>query len=66
MACSKCASAQQREFPAELTLAFGSLDKINQAPVYVCQKALVCLNCGYTEVVVPAPQLEQLKKDELT
>jgi hypothetical protein len=62
MTCKKCASAHQQEFRGELTVAFAGKERINLSPVYVCQKTLVCLDCGYTELLVPAPQLEQLNK----
>jgi predicted nucleic-acid-binding Zn-ribbon protein len=62
MPCKTCASANQQEFQGELTVTFTGRERINLSPVYVCQKTLVCLDCGYTEFVVPAPQLEQLNK----
>ncbi len=62
MPCSKCASTHQQEFQGELTVAFPGKERLNLSPIYVCQKTLVCLNCGYTELVVPSPELEQLKK----
>jgi hypothetical protein len=62
MTCKKCASAHQQEFQGELTVAFTGKERISLSPVYVSQKTLVCLNCGYIELVLPAPQLEQLRK----
>jgi hypothetical protein len=29
-----------------LSVAFRAIEKLKQAPVYVVQKILVCLNCG--------------------
>lgn len=62
MACRACSSENQQSFSGELTIAFPGVEKLNQSPVYVCQKTLVCLDCGYSEVVVPAPQLDKLRK----
>jgi hypothetical protein len=62
MPCKQCASTHQQDFQGELTVAFAGKERINLSPVYVCQKTLVCLDCGYTELVVPAPQLEQIRK----
>jgi hypothetical protein len=62
MPCKQCASSRQQDFQGELTVAFSGKERIDLSPVYVCQKTLVCLDCGYTELVVPAPQLEQIRK----
>jgi hypothetical protein len=62
MACKACLSENQQNFSGELTVAFPGVQILNQAPVYVCQKTLVCLDCGYTELVFPATQLERLRK----
>lgn len=62
MSCNKCASTHQQEFQGELALAFPGTERLNLSPIYVCRKTLVCLNCGYTELVVPAGALEKLRK----
>ena len=62
MPCNKCSSTRQYEFRGELTLAFPGKERLNLAPVYVCQKTLVCLDCGHAEVAIPAPQQEELRK----
>jgi hypothetical protein len=62
MPCKKCASAHQQEFQAELTVAFPGAERLNVSPVYVCQKTSICLDCGYTELVVPASELEKLSR----
>jgi hypothetical protein len=62
VACKDCASERQQIFSGELTLAFPGIERVNFAPVYICADSLVCLDCGYTELVIPATKLEQLKK----
>ncbi len=62
MPCKKCASTHQQEFRGELTVAFPGAERLNLSPIYVCQKTLVCLDCGYTKLVVPANELEKLRK----
>jgi len=62
MACKSCGSEKQRYFSGELSVAFLAIEKLKQAPVYVVQKILVCLDCGYAEINVPTAQLEQLRK----
>jgi hypothetical protein len=62
MACKKCGSTHQQEFPSEQTFAFPGKERLNLSPVYVCQKTLVCLDCGYAEVFIPPPQLRELRE----
>ncbi len=50
MACKSCGSEKQRYFSGELSVAFLAIEKLKQAPVYVVQKILVCLDCGYAEI----------------
>ena len=60
MTCKKCASTRLQNFQGELTFAFPGTERLNLSPVYVCQKTLVFLDCGYTELVIPATELEKL------
>ena len=62
MACKRCSSVAQQEFPADLTVSFPDIKRLTVAPVYVCQHILVCLTCGVAEQVIPAPELERLRK----
>ena len=62
MPCKKCASTHQQDFQGELTVAFTGKERIDLSPVYVCQKTLVCLDCGYTELVIPTTELEKLRR----
>jgi predicted nucleic-acid-binding Zn-ribbon protein len=63
MECESCGSENQQYFSGELSVAFPAIEKLNQAPGYVVQKILVCLNCGYTELIIPTAELAQLIKD---
>jgi hypothetical protein len=62
MPCKKCASAHQQEFQGELTVAFPGAERLNLSPIYVCQRTFICLDCGYTELVVAATELEKLRR----
>jgi hypothetical protein len=62
MACKSCGSEKQQDFSGELSVASLAIGKLKQAPVYVVQKVLVCLDCGYTELIVPTTELAQLRK----
>jgi len=62
MARQGCACENQRHFPGELTLAFPGIEGLKLSPVYASPKILVCLDCGYTELVIPEVGLMQLRK----
>ncbi len=62
MACKDCTSENQREVPGELALAFPGVQRVHLAPVHISNKVVVCLDCGYTELVIPAGKLQQLRQ----
>ncbi len=62
MGCKACSSVNQQRFSGELAIAFPGIQRTNLPPAYICQNTLVCLDCGYTELVVPASELEELRK----
>ena len=62
MVCKACSSENQQNFSGEMSVAFSGIETLNLSPVYVCQKILVCLDCGYAELVFPATELEQLRE----
>jgi hypothetical protein len=61
MACKVCSSANLQELTGELSASFPDVERANLPPVYVCKEVLVCLDCGFTELVIPAQELELLK-----
>lgn len=62
MACKSCASEKQQYFSGELSVAFLAIEKLKKGPIYIVRKVLVCLDCGYTEIVIPTAELEQLRE----
>jgi predicted nucleic-acid-binding Zn-ribbon protein len=62
MPCNKCGGTHQQTFKGELAIAFPGKERVNLAPIYVSQNTVVCLDCGYTELVIPTTELEKLKK----
>jgi hypothetical protein len=62
VACKQCASEAQQDFPSELSVVFPGLQGLNLSPVYICQNIFVCLDCGFTELVIPGPELDRLTK----
>jgi hypothetical protein len=64
MQCKACKSAYLQKLEGELTASVPGLDEIKIPPVYVSQNVLVCLDCGFAELLIPASQLELLKTRE--
>jgi hypothetical protein len=60
--CRACGSENQRDFLAELTLCFDSLQEtLRNTPVGFSHNVLVCLECGFAELAVPETALLLLK-----
>jgi hypothetical protein len=66
MACKKCGSEAQQEFPGELNVNFPGVQGVNLSPVYIPLSIFVCLDCGFTELVIPGPGLDRLRKGMAT
>jgi hypothetical protein len=62
VACKLCASVNTQKLTGELSASFPDIKSANLPPIYVCKEVVVCLDCGFTELVIPAPELERLKK----
>jgi hypothetical protein len=61
MACRSCGSENVQKLDAELTASLPNVKAVNSAPVYACQKLLVCLDCGFAELLIPGKELQLLK-----
>ena len=62
IACTSCTSSNQTEFPAEVNIHFpGCLRNSDTVGVFVFPRLLVCLECGSSSFMTPAPQLVQLR-----
>ena len=61
MACKQCGGVEQQKLDGELTASFPDIERLNKPPVYVCNPLLVCLDCGFAELMVPKPELESLR-----
>ena len=66
MACKSCKSENQTEFVAEISFVGPGRSALERAPVYTIQKPVVCLECGFTELVIPKPELQSLKVGRAT
>jgi len=62
MACRVCKSENNQKFEGELTASLPDLKGLKVPPTYICQSVLVCLDCGFAELVIPTNELQALKK----
>ena len=62
MTCKGCNSESVQRLDGELTASLPTLKDLHVSPLYVCQPVLVCLECGFTELVIPSNELLTLKK----
>jgi hypothetical protein len=60
--CKACASVNIQKLTGELSASFPDAKRANLPPVYVCEEVMVCLDCGFAELVIPAPELKRLKQ----
>jgi hypothetical protein len=60
MSCKSCHSENQRDLSGEVAIHFPGLKGLDKPIVWVFPKLFVCLNCGFTEFVVPETELRQL------
>jgi len=65
MSCKSCQSQNQRNLNGEIAIHFHGLKGLDKPIVWVFPKLLVCLNCGFTEFVIPDDELRVLR-DEVT
>ena len=66
VACRKCGSARQTALNGELTLSHTDIKSVALAPVYVCNQLLVCLECGFAELTIPGPDLDNLRNGPIS
>lgn len=62
MSCKSCSSSNLRNFRTEIAVHL----KVTDAPhIFVFPEILVCLNCGFSELVIEDDKLEVLAEDSL-
>lgn len=62
MVCRACGSESLLQLEGEVTASFPHIEDAKASPIYFVQELWVCVDCGFAELRVPAPQLEELKK----
>jgi len=62
MSCLKCGCSNQMEYAAEMNLHFPDhLRNADKVGVFVFPRVQVCLDCGSSSFMIPAPELAQLR-----
>jgi hypothetical protein len=62
VACKMCASVNLQKLMGELSASFPDVKRAKLPPLYVCSEVVVCLDCGFTELIIPTHELERLKE----
>ena len=66
MSCRLCASGNYAEFGSEMLIHFRGPKNLDKPPVWVFPKLLVCLDCGFSQFVVPKNELALLARGATT
>jgi hypothetical protein len=61
MQCKACKSGNLQKLDGELTASAPDPDAIKVPPRYACQDVVVCLDCGFAELLIPTNRLKLLK-----
>ena len=64
MACKSCQSQNQRNIDAEIGIHFPDRKGLDEPLVLVFPQPLVCLDCGFTEFVIPETELRRLAESD--
>jgi hypothetical protein len=62
MLCKTCKSPNRRELPAEIAIHFLGRENLDRPAVYSFPTLLVCLECGFTEMVLSETELLRLRE----
>jgi len=60
MSCKACCSVNQSRFGGEMGIHFLGLKNLDKPTVWVFPRLLVCLDCGFTELMIRHEEREQL------
>jgi hypothetical protein len=60
--CRVCKSKDLQKFEGELTVTLVGLKGLRVPPTYVCRSVLICLSCGFAELLIPPDELQSLRR----
>jgi hypothetical protein len=58
--CRSCQSTHRNTLNGEIAIHFRGIEGLDKPIVWVFPKLTVCMNCGFTEFVVPERELQVL------
>ena len=61
MACARCNSCNQVEFPSEIAIHFSGREHLDRPHILVFPEILVCLDCGVSRIVIAENDLRLLR-----
>ena len=61
MSCPSCASVNQRDFSTEMMVHFSGLENLDKPAVLSFPRVLVCLDCGFSQFMLPGMELTQIR-----
>ena len=62
MRCRLCQSASLTTLSAEMGIHFPGMKNLDKPVVWVFPSLLTCLDCGFTEFVIPVKKREEIKR----
>jgi len=62
MPCRSCGSNKHATFGAEINIHIPGMRNLDEPPVLVFPKLLICLDCGFAECTIPVNALPHLTK----
>jgi hypothetical protein len=63
MSCKSCKSERQGNFNGEIAIHFPGRKGLDKPLVWVFPKLVVCLDCGFTEFVIPETEMRVVRED---
>ena len=60
MSCKSCQSVNQSKLNGEIAVHLPGLKNLDKPIIWVFPELVVCLDCGFTEFVIPATELRRL------
>jgi hypothetical protein len=60
--CRSCHSTNLKTLSAEMGIHFPGLKNLDKPVVWVFPSILVCLECGFTEFLIPEEKREEIKR----
>jgi hypothetical protein len=65
MACNSCGSANQHQFLSEMVIHLPGLKNLTKPTVFAFPKLQICVECGFTELVLAESVLRLLGSDAI-